>query len=194
VMFSVPTLNNDFWCIINFCIAYLLSVLTRVAYDFLLFLQPAIKKRKQAVPSTTFKLTMFDNDDAQFIPVVINFQQQAKVVVPFSDDPSPLDFVKMYFTEHVIDLLVVETNRYAEQYTANNVIPLLSPINCWHATDRDEMYAFLGITILMGLYTSSDCPCTGRRTNSMKRAFSARAWPVIVICLCCVFCILQITI
>jgi len=94
---------------------------------------------------------MFEDDHVQFIPFVIDFQQKAKVMAPLPDDPSPLDFMKLYFTKHVIDL-IVETNRYAEQYMTNNVmIPPHSPVNRWHATERDGMYTFLGLTILMGI-------------------------------------------
>jgi len=39
------------------------------------------------------------------------------------------DFVKLYFTDQVIDLLVTETNHYAEQYIASSVIP--APFNRW---------------------------------------------------------------
>lgn len=59
--------------------------------------------------------------------------------------------MKLYLTKQVTDLLVVETNRYAQQYMAKNVIPPHSPVNCWRATERDVMYTFLGLTVLMGI-------------------------------------------
>ena len=74
-----------------------------------------------------------------------------KVTASLPDDATPLDSVKLYFTEQVIDLVVMQTNRYAEQYIASHVLPPHSSINRWHPTDRDDMYTFLGLSVLMGI-------------------------------------------
>jgi len=56
--------------------------------------------------------------------------------------------LQTYFTDDVLDLLVVETNRYAEQYRQRNVVPPHSPVNTWTPTEKNEMLVFLG---LMGI-------------------------------------------
>ena len=94
--------------------------------------------------------TLLD-DATKFVPASVNFQQEAKVTASLPDDATPLDFVKLYFTEQVIDLVVIQTNRYAEQYIASHVLPPHSSVNRWHPTDRDEMYTFLGLSVLMGI-------------------------------------------
>ena len=42
-------------------------------------------------------------------------------VVPIPQNPTPFDFLSLYVTEEMVTLMVVETNRYAQQYIAANV-------------------------------------------------------------------------
>ena len=53
----------------------------------------------------------------------------------------------------MVTLMVVETNRYAQQYIAANVNNLkpYSQVRNWKDTDINEMYTFLGIVFLMGI-------------------------------------------
>lgn len=61
-----------------------------------------------------------------------------------------------YFTtdednnRNLIDILVTETNRYAQQQI-QEPIPSHSRMNDWVPTDRTEMRAFLGVMLAMGL-------------------------------------------
>ena len=56
---------------------------------------------------------------------------------------SPLDIFSLLFTPSIIDHIVCETNRYAEQCLADTNKE-------WH-TNSDEMRAYLGFSILMGI-------------------------------------------
>ena len=53
-----------------------------------------------------------------------------------------------FYTDEVWDLLVTETNLYAEQSrrTLNSPTP-----RSWHDTTKDEMRAFVGVLMAMGL-------------------------------------------
>lgn len=73
-----------------------------------------------------------DSKQGKFFAVTINWHYQLRSL-------------------QVTDLPVLETNRYVQQYTDNNVIPPHSPVNHWRATDCDEMYMFLSLTDLMGI-------------------------------------------
>lgn len=58
---------------------------------------------------------------------------------------SPYDFFTLFFDDEVVNLLLVETNRYAhsklnEPGTSNN-----SRINKWIDIDKNELHVFLGI-------------------------------------------------
>ena len=85
----------------------------------------------------------------KYMPSRQVFSGCEKILQQLPADATPLDFFKLYFTDDVIDLLVVETNRYAHQYISNNVVPPHSAVNEWHATDHNETFAFLGLCVLM---------------------------------------------
>ena len=52
-----------------------------------------------------------------------------------------LHYLKMLWPDHLVDVLVVETNRYALGKGGN-----------WTPVGRDDIWAFLGIVILMGIH------------------------------------------
>jgi len=85
-----------------------------------------------------------------FLPVNIS-SEEAKILGTLPANTTPLDFVMLYVTEELIDITVAKTNRYAEQYIAKNVIPPHSAVNQWQSTEENEIYAFLGLTVLMGI-------------------------------------------
>ena len=68
------------------------------------------------------------------------------------DGNTPLDFFYLFLTVDLLDQLVRETNRYAQQ-----VIAAVGPrgqhsrLRKWVDTDRQEMEKFLGICFLMGV-------------------------------------------
>ncbi|RVE44423.1 hypothetical protein evm_010900 [Chilo suppressalis] len=74
---------------------------------------------------------------------------------PITDATRPVDIFYKMFDNDFIDMMVTETNRYAEQRvsvarqdaTKKSARPLR-----WRPTDRDEMLAFFTLMILQGLY------------------------------------------
>ena len=66
-------------------------------------------------------------------------------------NPTALDFFRLYLSDDIVSHLVTETNRYADQFIAANVIPPHSAVNEWKPTNADEMRAFLGLSLLTGL-------------------------------------------
>ena len=74
----------------------------------------------------------------------VNVEPFSEPVGPTVTMPdSPLQIFSLFFTQSVIDHLVRETNRYAEQCLADTDKE-------WH-TNCDEMRAYLGFNILMGI-------------------------------------------
>ena len=63
----------------------------------------------------------------------------------------PLEFFKLFFNADVTALLVTDTNRYAEQYIRRNIIAPHLSVKDWHPTDNNEMLAFLGLCVMMGI-------------------------------------------
>ena len=62
-----------------------------------------------------------------------------------------IDCYRHFITDEIIDLMVRETNRYAEQYLQTHDISRRSKSHQWKPTNDVEMLKFLGIPIEMGL-------------------------------------------
>ena len=63
----------------------------------------------------------------------------------------PIDCYRHFITDEIIELMVCETNRYAEQYLQTHYISRRSKSHQWKPTNDVEMLKFLGIIIEMGL-------------------------------------------
>jgi hypothetical protein len=64
-----------------------------------------------------------------------------------------LDYFKLYLTPNIVNLIVTETNRYADQYIQENMDTLRphSTARKWQPTNSDEIMTFLGLLLLMGV-------------------------------------------
>ena len=60
-------------------------------------------------------------------------------------DASPLDFLELLWDPRFFDLLADETNRYAQLKQVSK------PNRKWYPTTPEEMRAFVGVNILMGI-------------------------------------------
>lgn len=61
------------------------------------------------------------------------------------------DCFNLFFTDDIIELIVIETNRNAEQFLSNNRISKSSRFTKWVPTDSKEIKLFSGLLIWMGL-------------------------------------------
>ena len=80
----------------------------------------------------------------------------------FSDDTTPLQFFMLFFTDEVWDLLVTETNKYANNNQSTKPTP-----RAWNNITSDEMKLFIGVLMLMA--SCQDLKCTGRWQMSTSR-------------------------
>lgn len=65
----------------------------------------------------------------------------------------PMAIYEQFLTDEVVDLIVTETNRFAELFLSKNEVGR-SLMYGWQNCDRNEIRRFLGIVMLMGM-----CPC-----------------------------------
>ncbi|KAJ8936250.1 hypothetical protein NQ314_012437 [Rhamnusium bicolor] len=79
-----------------------------------------------------------------------NFGLQ-KDIIKKSNEIHPYDIFCMMITGDVINMMVVETNRYAEQKLSGVTLTRSSRLTRWKNTSPDEMRQFLGIIMLTGL-------------------------------------------
>jgi len=90
-----------------------------------------------------------DGEDHPIPHVTTSYKEEVTVQLP--QNATPHNFLSLYLSDNIVDLIVCETNRYAHQYIQHNVIPPHSPVRTWTPTTRDEIYAFIGLSLLMGL-------------------------------------------
>jgi hypothetical protein len=95
--------------------------------------------------------TPANNDE--FDPKAIPFTGTEGLRVRIPDDPEPIDFFNLYFTDEIFQYIADETNRYAEQFIAANKDNLKdnSRVRDWKKTDKNEMKTFFGLVMLMGI-------------------------------------------
>ena len=95
------------------------------------------------------------NGDTATPIVPINFTGKPGVQVPIPDDADELFFVKLFFTDDVLESVRSETNRYAKEYlTANKeTLKLSSDFKFWpeDGISSDKLLAFLALTVYMGI-------------------------------------------
>ena len=86
-------------------------------------------------------------------PSDINFSESSGISdsVTLSKDSLPVQFFLLFVTEHIIKIIVTETNRNAEQIIAHSVVTAKSRMRRWVATTNTEMKRFLGVLFTMGL-------------------------------------------
>jgi len=63
----------------------------------------------------------------------------------------PIEFFDLFLTDEILNLLVNETNRFADQFLAKSVLKRKSRAHDWHPTTASEMKQFLGLVFLMGI-------------------------------------------
>ena len=66
-------------------------------------------------------------------------------------DFSPYDFFCLIFNNVILEHIVIETNRYAEQFIERNELRRRSRVKQWCPTNIAEMKIFFGLTFLMGI-------------------------------------------
>ena len=80
------------------------------------------------------------------------FNENEGLKLRINENPQPIDFVEIYFTETLLQLIVTETNRYPKQYVeANSKKADSSYIVRWAPVACSEMKVFLGLLLLTGI-------------------------------------------
>ena len=80
------------------------------------------------------------------------FVEQEGLRQRMKNNVSVLDYLELYMTDHIIEHLVNETNRYADQFIANNLEQAQnSYIKHWTQVTVTEIKKFIGVLLLMGI-------------------------------------------
>ena len=91
--------------------------------------------------------------EGNFTPTDISFQGIEAINGILTENPSALDYFKLYFTDTLINPIVTDTNRYGEQFIEKERKNLkrYPIVHHWVPTHHDEICALLGIWTLMGI-------------------------------------------
>ncbi|XP_065198999.1 piggyBac transposable element-derived protein 4-like [Sycon ciliatum] len=86
-------------------------------------------------------------------PTALPFTGNSGLQMPLPDDPTPLDYLKLFFNEDFFEYLVTETNRYARAFIDANLhtLPARSFARSWKPVVVGEMKVFLGLYLNMGI-------------------------------------------
>jgi len=68
-----------------------------------------------------------------------------------SDNASALNYFKLFFSTDIFELMVVETNRNAEQFLSKSRLTKFSRFSKWPPTNVDEIEKFMGLLLWFGL-------------------------------------------
>jgi len=118
---------------------------------------PPTKKTKTGGKQKTQKITepKFEWKKDQFTPNNFTFTDftgiNPDILSILPDEPSALDYLSLFVHDELIDVIVRETNIYAQQYIESTQLPRHSRVQKWKPTTHSEMKLFLGISLLMGL-------------------------------------------
>ena len=89
-----------------------------------------------------------------------------------------IEFFELFFDREIIQLIVAETNRYAEQYknARGNLFSFRSPVRSWVPVTENEVYTVLGLFLLMGIVQKP----TARSYFSKKRIVSTPGFSEVI--------------
>lgn len=79
-----------------------------------------------------------------------NFTAKPGVNVPVNNYNNPYELFKLFFTDELVDEIVIQTNLYAEKFLANRVLKRYSRFNSWKPVTRDEMFVLMAVYMLSG--------------------------------------------
>ncbi|KAL4099071.1 hypothetical protein QTP88_023560 [Uroleucon formosanum] len=97
----------------------------------------------------------------------INTYSGLKIDIPA--DSSALDIFKLFFTSEIIDLIVIETNRNAEQFLSKNRLTKSSRFAKWIPTNENEIQKVFGLIIWMGPVLGKSVRLLGVTDVKLKR-------------------------
>ena len=105
----------------------------------------AEKERKELVKEDFWK-----RDDHP--PTIPPFTGDSKINIVIEDGTQPLDIASFFLDDNFYELLVTQTNLYANQYrTEHSMLPRYSRARLWKDVTVKEMRKFLALHLLTGI-------------------------------------------
>lgn len=80
-----------------------------------------------------------------------DFKDNAGLQIVIADEDDPLAYFEQFFTPSIVDRIVLETNRRAEQLRQKSGVKPRSRLNCWSSTSPAEIHVFLAVLMYQGI-------------------------------------------
>jgi len=80
-----------------------------------------------------------------------NFTANSGPLVILDENIGPMNYFKLFFTDEIIELMVIETNRNAQQYLNTQRISSGSRFSFWQPINKNDMEKLMGLLLWMGL-------------------------------------------
>jgi len=90
---------------------------------------------------------------SNYKPMDIPFTANTGILgsINLTSESQPIDFFEQFLNEDVVNCIVEETNKYAEQFMSSHSLSKRSRANSWCPVNNDEMKKFIGLIFSMGL-------------------------------------------
>lgn len=104
------------------------------------------------------------------------FQGDSGIKLDNLNKDNPIQLFECFFTNELINKIVVETNRYAEQYLNDNkeTIKNQSRVKKWTATNANEIRTLLALFIIQGICIKPEYKLYFTKRESIETPFFSR--------------------
>lgn len=104
------------------------------------------------------------------------FQGDSGIKLDNLNKDNPIQLFECFFTDELINKIVVETNRYAEQYLNDNKenIKNQSRVKKWTATNANEIRTLLALLIIQGICIKPEYKLYFTKRESIETPFFSR--------------------
>lgn len=89
-------------------------------------------------------------------PLERNFTGTPGMNMDITDVSNQLEYFELFFDDTLVNLIVLETNRFADQYIASTNLKFQSRVKRWTPTDSREIRVFIALLILQGVLHKPD--------------------------------------
>jgi len=91
-------------------------------------------------------------------PQIAPFTAHSGVSIGIPCTATPIEILKEFLTDELIEMIVTRTNRYAELYIRRETVSSKSRVVGWKPITEEDMWNFLALTLLMGVSKKPSIP------------------------------------
>ncbi|XP_050454192.1 uncharacterized protein LOC126852937 [Cataglyphis hispanica] len=79
------------------------------------------------------------------------YTEEEEFLIHNMDCDDPVSLYKLFVTDHILEIIAEETNKYATQCINNSACSSTSHQRAWKPVTKDEINTFFGILLIMGI-------------------------------------------